>query len=291
MKPSTSKHTANRGRLRIGTSSFSEADWVGPFYPAGTRPAGYLRYYATRFNTVEIDASYYAIPRRQTVDNWAKNTPDGFLFAAKFPHSIVHGGEGPRPDPGVILMPEKTYGERDKFLEVMSGLGSRLGPLVLQFPYFSKAVFRSSADFTDRLGRFLDDLPSGFRYAVEIRNRAWLTPKFADLLRNHRVALVLVDQGWMPHGDEVAEMFNPVTADFAYLRLLGDRKEIEAVTDRWNKVVIDRSDRLKRWATLVTKFLMEEVETMVYANNHYAGFAPDTVKQLQAMIDNIASLS
>lgn len=277
------------GRLRIGTSSFSESDWVGPFYPAGTRPSGYLRYYATRFDTVEVDASYYAIPRRHTVETWAKNTPKTFRIAAKFPRSIVHGGEGPRPDPSVILRPDKVYGERDTFLDVMSGLGSRLGPLVLQFPYFSKAVFGSSAEFLDRLGRFLDDLPSGFRYAVEIRNRTWLTSTFADLLRDHRTALVLVDQGWMPHGDEVAEMFNPVTTDFAYIRLLGDRKEIEAVTSRWDKVVIDRGDRLRRWAAVVTRFLMEEIETMVYANNHYAGFAPETADRLRAMIADDAS--
>lgn len=273
------------GLLKIGTSSFSEADWVGPFYPSGTRPSQYLQYYATRFNTVEIDASYYAIPTRRAVENWAKNTPDGFLFAAKFPRSIVHGGEGPQPDPKVILLPEKTYPDRDRFLEVMNCLGSRLGPLLIQFPYFSKSVFKSPTEFLDRLSRFLDDLPSGFRYAVEIRNRNWLTGAFAELLRKHQIALVLVDQAWMPHGDEVAGLFNPVTADFVYIRLLGDRKEIEAVTTHWDREVLDRGDRLQRWAKLTTEFILKESETMIYANNHYAGFAPATIERLLEMID------
>lgn len=271
--------------LRIGTSSFSEADWVGPFYPAGTRPADYLKYYATRFNTVEIDASYYAIPRRTSVETWARKTPAGFLLSAKFPRSIVHGGEGPRPDPQTVLIPDRTYGDRDRFLEAMSALGSRLGPLVLQFPYFSKAVFPSASDFFDRLDRFLEALPSGFRYVVEIRNRAWLKPALGDLLRRHRTALALVDQAWMPHGDEVMQMFDPVTAGFTYIRLLGDRKEIEAVTDRWNRTVLDRTERLLRWAAVIRRFLDNGLETMVYANNHYAGYAPETAGQLQAMIE------
>jgi uncharacterized protein YecE (DUF72 family) len=234
---------------------------------------------------VEVDATYYAIPRRRTIDNWVRNTPDGFLIAAKFPRSIVYGGEGARPDPDVILKPQKTYGDRDRFLEVMSGLGKRLGPLVLQFPYFSREVFGSSREFLDRLAHFLGDLPHGFRYAVEIRNRGWLTPSLADLLRDYKTALVLVDQAWMPHGDEVAEKFDPVTTDFTYIRLLGDRKEIEAITTRWNEVVIDRGDRLRRWARVVMRFLMAEIETMVYANNHYAGFAPETADRLRAMIE------
>jgi uncharacterized protein YecE (DUF72 family) len=272
--------------LRIGTSSFSEADWVGPFYPAGTRPAEYLKYYATRFDTVEIDASYYAIPRRRAVEAWAKNTPNGFLISAKFPRSIVHGGDGPRPDPRVVLVPDRTFGDRDRFLEAMSALGPRLGPLVLQFPYFSKEAFSSSAMFFDRLDHFLESLPIGFRYAVEIRNRAWLKPALGNLLKKHGAALVLVDQAWMPHGDEVAKMIDPVTTGFAYIRLLGDRKEIEAVTDRWDRIVIDRTERLMRWAAVIRQFLDNGLETMVYANNHYAGYAPDTAETLREMIDN-----
>ncbi len=272
-------------QLRVGTSSFSEADWVGPFYPAGTRPSDYLKYYSTRFNTVEIDASYYAIPTQRAVANWANSTPDGFIFAAKFPRSIVHGGDGPKPNPETILLPEKTYAERDKFLEVMNNLGSRLGPLVIQFPYFSKEVFGSSAEFFDRLNRFLEDLPPDFRYAVEIRNRAWLTDHFAELLRKHKAALVLVDQAWMPHGDEISRLIDPVTADFIYIRLLGDRKEIEAVTDHWGQVVIDRTERLQRWAKLASEFLLKGFETMIYGNNHYAGFAPATIEYLLKLIN------
>jgi len=270
--------------VRIGTSSFSENDWVGPFYPSGTKPGDFLTYYAKRFNTVEIDATYYAIPSAGTVDGWRLKTPEGFLISAKFPRSIVHGGKEAKPDQKVILVPEATYSARDKFLEVMNRLGDRMGPLVLQFPYFSKAVFDSADIFLERLDRFLTDLPPDFRYAVEIRNRGWLTKNFAEMLRRHNVALVLVDQAWMPHADEVEKKFDPVTTDLAYIRLLGDRKEIEAITKNWDKEVIDRGERLERWAEVVARLIEREVATLIYVNNHYAGHAPTTAERLHDLI-------
>lgn len=270
--------------LRIGTSSFSENDWIGNFYPDKTRPAEFLAYYSRKYNTVEIDATYYAIPASRIVERWANVTPDNFLISAKFPRSIVHGGEKAQPNPRVVLLPKATYDQRDWFLERMSLLGGKLGPLVLQFPYFSRKVFPDKFEFIDRLDKFLTDLTSDFRYAVEIRNLSWLNSEFAELLRRYDVALVLVDQAWMPHGDEVERLFDPVTTDFAYIRLLGDRKEIEAITQKWDKEVMDREDRLTRWADLAVTLLEREIELLIYANNHYAGHAPTTADRLQELI-------
>lgn len=282
--PVNKNQRAIAGLVRIGTSSFSEPDWVGTFYPQGTKPGDFLTHYARRFTTVEVDATYYAIPSKRTVDNWVERTPDGFVIAAKFPRSIVHGGDGPQPQPAIILDPIATYEARDRFLEVMSRLGNRLGPLLLQFPYFSRKTFTSPDLFIERLDRFLTDLPPQFQYAVEIRNRTWLTDRFVDLLRRHRISLVLVDHAWMPHGDEMAQMINPVTTDFVYLRLIGDRKEIEAITTSWDKEVIDRRERLERWAELVARFIEQRVRTLIYVNNHYAGHAPTTAARLEEMI-------
>ncbi len=266
--------------IRIGTSSFSESDWVGPFYPAGTKPGDFFKYYTSRFSTVEIDASYYAVPSTRTVDRWRELSPPGFILSAKFPRSIVHGGEAATPNSRLVLNPDATYPIRDQFLSVMSRMGEHLGPLVLQFPYFAKAQFEDERPFMERLDTFLQDLPKEYRYAVEIRNPKWLTPEFADLLRKHNVALVLVDQGWMPMIDEVQRRFDPLTTDFCYIRLLGDRKEIEAVTTSWNKVVIDRSANLDLWADWLARLFELCVKTLVYINNHYAGYAPETARTL-----------
>lgn len=278
--------SGNRNLVRFGTSSFSSSDWIGPFYPQGTTATAFLQFYAKQFDTVEVDSTYYAVPSSATVQGWAQKTPEGFVVAAKFPRAIVHGGDDARPNSALILDPGKTYAIRDRFLEVMSQLGQRLGPLVLQFPFFSKKAFGSAEPFFARLDRFLSDLPGGFRYGVEIRNRQWLTADFGDLLRGHNVALVLVDQAWMPHGDEVETLFDPVTTDFAYVRLLGDRKQIEAMAQSWDKEVIDRSDSLSRWSAFLLSLALRGVKTFVYVNNHYAGHAPATTRRLQELYDS-----
>jgi len=270
--------------IRIGTSSFSESDWMGVFYPPGTQPGDFLSHYAQKFNTVEIDATYYAIPSKSTIDNWVRKTPDNFLIAAKFPRSIVHGGDGPRPDPKIVLLPEATYAQRDIFLDIIGRLGNRLGPLLIQFPYFSKAAFKDSTEFFDRLDRFLSDLPKDFRYAVEIRNRSWVNKEYVALLKRHDVSMTLVDQAWMPHGDEIESQFDPVTTDFVYIRLLGDRKEIEAITKSWDKEVTDRGERLERWAKLALRIQERRIKSLIYVNNHYAGHAPTTARRLEKML-------
>jgi uncharacterized protein YecE (DUF72 family) len=269
--------------VRFGCSSFSSEDWVGPFYPEGTAPRDFLRVYAQHFDTVEVDATYYAIPSAKLVDGWREKTPEGFLLCAKFPRSIVHGGKGPVPDASKILVDAAVDKDTPAFLEVMSRLGNRLGPLVLQFPYFSKNVFASEREFMTRLDRYLSTLPGDFRYAVEVRNRTWMGPDLAHLLRKHDVSLVLVDQAWMPHADEVVDSFDPITASPVYVRLLGDRKEIEAITSNWDTEVIDRRERLRRWANFLTRTAERGVPSLVYVNNHYAGHAPTTARRLVEM--------
>lgn len=270
--------------VRFGSSSFSEKDWLGPFYPDGTKAADFLTFYAAHFRTVEVDATYYAVPSARTVDGWREKTPDGFEMAAKFPKQIVHAGEKAQPD-GKKLLTEEVYDVRDAFLENISRLEGKLGPLLIQLPYLNKSAFSGPDPFYERLERFLADLPRGdrFRYAVEIRNRHWLTQRFADLLREQEVALVLVDQAWMPHGDEVAARLDPLTVDWGYIRLLGDRKGIEEITTTWDREVIDHGERLQRWAALLAKLRERAERLYVYINNHYAGHSPQTLRRLRAL--------
>lgn len=274
-----------KGRVRFGTSSFTAPGWVGPFYPEGTKPADFLRIYAQSFDTVEIDATYYAVPSPRTVDGWAEKTPEGFLVAAKFPRTLVHGGEAERPDPTRVLSLDEGAAERDRFLAVMARLGARLGPLVLQFPYFNRDAFPAVGPFLDRLDPFLGALPKGPSYAVEVRNKAWVGKPLRDLLAGHGVSLVLVDQAWMPHGDEVAARMDVATGDVVYVRLLGDRKAIEKVTTTWDREVIDHGDRLARWAELLVRLEARGLDVLVYVNNHYAGHAPATVRRLRAAFE------
>lgn len=272
------------GRLIYGTSSWSEKSWVGSFYPKGTRPGEFLGRYAEHFGSVEADVTYYRVPDRKLVEGWRDRTPDGFLVSAKFPRSIVHAGDGPRPDAKKLLVPEHTSLDLHRFLEAMALLGKKCGPLVLQFPYFNRKAFAEPRVFFDRLDHFLDGLPKGHRYAVELRNKAWITSELLEILREHGAALVLVDLLYMPHPADLQEQLDLLTTDFTYCRLIGDRKAVEALTESFDRIVLDQGDRLDRWTELLRKFLERVPEVFAYANNHYAGHGPATIRELAARL-------
>jgi len=272
------------GRLYFGTSSWSEKAWDGVFYPAGLAPAEQLPFYATQFGTVEADVTYYRVPDRRLVSGWAERTPPGFILSAKFPRSIVHGGSEASPDGAKVLAPEYVQRDVERFLDAMSLLGEKCGPLVLQFPYFNRGAFGSVGAFRERLDAFLTTLPRQFRYGVELRNKSWIDAETLALLRSHGCALVLVDLVYMPHPAELAERFDLLTTDFTYARLIGDRKKIDALTDTLDHVVLDQSERLDAWAGLVRELSARAKDVYVYANNHYAGFAPETIRDLIARV-------
>jgi len=147
--------------------------------------------------------------------------------------------------------------------------------VVFQFPYFNRSTFKDRHEFLDRLVPFAKKLPAGHRFAIELRNKSWLDTELADWLRQNRIALVLQDRSWM--ADPQALGFDPVTADFAYIRWLGDRKGIEAMTQTWDKVVVDRTEELGSWVEYCHQINKRGIAIYAYANNHYQGHSPATV--------------
>ena len=252
--------------IRIGTSSFTAKGWEGPFYPRGMKAAERLSYYATKFDAVEIDSTYYGTPTLSTVQGWYKKTPPQFLFAAKVPQVITHEK--------VLLHCDKEFTE---FLKTMDALGEKLGPLLLQFGYFNTSKFKSGREFLARLKPFLEKLPNGYKFAVEIRNKDWLDASFLDLLREHGVAFTLTDHNWMPRPWEMKNRLDLITADFTYVRWLGDRKAIEEQTTTWDKVIIDRQGEMFEWVKELKKARERRIMILAFANNHYAGFGPGTL--------------
>src|SRR5580704_596475 len=228
--------------IRIGTSAFTADGWKGSFYPRGLKPAEYLSFYATRYDTVELDNTFYRTPALSVVKSWHEKTPTGFLFAAKIPQIISHEK--------VLVDCEEDLND---FLRTMDALGEKLGPLLFQFGYFNSSIFKSGSEFLTRLRPFLNKLPRGYKFAIEIRNKAWLDDRFLDMLREHGVALALIDQSWMPRPWEIKHELDLVTADFTYVRWLGDRKAIEEQTTTWDKVIIDRQGELSEWVKELKK--------------------------------------
>jgi uncharacterized protein YecE (DUF72 family) len=246
--------------IYLGTQGWSYKSWDGVFYPKDTPTTSYLAEYAKRLGAVEIDSTFYATPRASTVKPWDEVTPDDFRFTAKFPQKITHE-----------KMLKEVGGEVAFFLETMSRLGPKLGPLLLQFPYNFKPDQRTVLD------EFLASLPPPprFRFAIEVRQRGWLQDWFFDLLERYHVALVLADYAFMP---KLARS----TTDFAYIRWLGNRKQVP--DDEYDHVRINRDQELEHWSEVISDLVDKGVTIWGFANNHYMGHSPATLRELEARL-------
>jgi uncharacterized protein YecE (DUF72 family) len=258
----------SEANLYLGTSSFTADGWAGTFYPKGKQPRGYLSHYAKTFRTVEIDSTFYVTPSETTVLNWYERTPADFVFAVKVPQVITH---------------EKVLHDCDKefeeFKSRMKLLGEKLGPVLFQFPFFSGKQFRNVNEFVRRLELFLKKARNtGWEIAIEIRNEKLLDGALTGMLRENNVALALTDTSFLPRPWEMTAKRDLVTADFVYVRWLGNRKDIEKQTTTWDKTVVDRTEDLGHWVELFRQFMKRDVKVYAYANNHYAGNGPNTVR-------------
>jgi len=269
-----------RGAVHLGTSSWSAPGWVGPFYPLGTRPKAFLAHYAREFTAVEVDSTYYRVPTLSAVEGWRERTPPEFRMCAKFPREVVHGGEGRTPDPRAVLEGDTARRVTERFLGVLSTLGERRGPLLLQFPWFSRDAFQCLEAFLPRLDAFLGRVQGGGRIAVEVRNQEWLRPPLLELLRGHDAGLALADLPRMEHPDTAPQGLDLRTSDFLYVRLIGDRWETERLTSSFDEVVVDRSERIVRWAEWLAPASARATETFAFANNHFAGHGPASARAL-----------
>jgi len=263
--------------ILLGTSAFTAAGWEGSFYPRGIQSRDFLSYYATQFGTVEVDSTFYRTPSVSTVNGWYEKTPPDFVFAAKVPQVITHEK--------VLVDCEEEF---DEFICRMDLLDDKLGPLLLQFPYFNRQAFKSVGEFLSRLRFFLKRAQGMFtcRFAVEIRNKNWLDARFADLLREYNVALALIDQVWMPRPTELFEKFDPITSDFTYIRWLGDRKGIEEQTKIWDKTIVDREVEISEWVQILKRVVARGIKAFAFANNHFAGHGPATVRSFWQLWNN-----
>jgi uncharacterized protein YecE (DUF72 family) len=181
-------------RVRVGTSGYNYPEWKGTFYPADIKAARMLPYYAERFSTVEINATFYRMPTPATVEGWASAVPDAFTFVLKAPQRITHFARLANVDDAVRF-----------FCDAARGLGPRLGPLFFQLP----PSFRKDAA---RLADLLVRLPPDLRVAFEFRHASWFADDVYECLRARNAALCVADT-------EEGSTPAVATADWGYLRL------------------------------------------------------------------------
>ncbi len=239
-----------RGRAFIGTSGWSYRHWRGPFYPEPLPAKRHLDFYAERFDTVEVNGTFYRLIARETLTAWREQTPPGFVFACKGSRFLTHMKR--LTDCGQGL---------ERYFERVSALEQKLGPIVFQLP----AHFRPHPE---RLAEFLDCLPKGHRYTFEFRDPAWFTPEVLELLRRRNAALCLY---------EFAGRRSPleVTADFVYIRLHGPEGPYQGSYGE---------PALQTWARHLEAWRRQNRDVYCYFDNDERGFAPRNALRLKQLL-------
>ena len=249
--------------ILVGTCGYSYGEWVGPVYPEGTKKDQYLKLYAEKFDTVEIDYTYYAMPKAKNLAKMAEDAP-ALSFALKATDVFTH-----KVDPYKWQDDAKTYVEA---LEPLRESG-RLAAVLFQFPY----SFHYDRENRSYLSKVLAAFP-GIPSAVEFRNAEWLNTRVIDGLKERAVALVGLD---MPDLEKLPPKMDVVTAPFAYFRLHGRNKEAwwgQDTTARYDYLYSD--NELDAAAERIRQILVKADRIIVYFNNHARG---QSVKNAEAL--------
>jgi uncharacterized protein YecE (DUF72 family) len=233
----------------IGTSGWHYKHWIGTFYPPKTPASKMLAFYVDRFDTVELNNSFYRLPTKTALESWRDSTPENFVFAAKGSRFLTHMKKLKDPETGLA-----------RFFDCIDVLGEKLGAILFQLP----------PNWTVDLGRlesFLEALPPTHRYAFEFRNPTWDAEEVYRILRRHNAAYCIF---------HLAGFQSPleITADFSYIRLHGPGGKYQgSYTEQ----------QLKTWSRRIRGWQHMLNQIFVYFDNDDSGFAAHnalTLKQL-----------
>jgi uncharacterized protein YecE (DUF72 family) len=226
--------------LHVGCSGWNYADWRERVYPKGLPQSRWLEHYATLFDTVEVNATFYRLPRRDAVARWVEQTPPGFVFAVKASRYLTH-----------LRRLTDLGGGIERFYERIEPLvhSSKLGPVLWQLP----ANFHRD---DERLASALDAMPRG-RHCFEFRHESWFAPEIYELLRAHGAALVI--------GDDPSRPFQTyeLTSDWTYVRFHRGRRGRNGNYSQ---------TELEEWRNRIAVW-RRRVEVFAYFNNDWEGYA------------------
>jgi uncharacterized protein YecE (DUF72 family) len=239
--------------VHIGTSGFHYKHWRGPFYPEKLPVSGWLDYYSQHFDTLELNNTFYQLPRENGLANWRDSTPRHFHFAVKGSRFLTHMKKLKDPEPGI-----------EKFFSRVDLLGAKLGPVVFQLPPWWEVN-------AARLEAFLDALPRRRRYAFEFRNPTWHCAEVYRLLRRRNAAFCIFEIAGYRSGFEI-------TANFTYVRLHGPGDKYQgsytpAVLDEW-------AARIAGWGRTLRA-------AYVYFDNDQAAYAVHNALALKRVVGTI----
>jgi len=236
----------------IGTSGWVYPHWRGTFYPHDLPQSKWLSFYTQHFSTVELNNTFYHLPKEKTFDNWHTRVPDGFRYAVKASRFITH-----------IKRLNDVAEPLQTFLDRACRLKEKLGPILYQLP---PGMHRND----ERLESFLSLLPRSISHAIEFRHESWLNDQVFDILRRHNTGLCVFD---MP-GFQCPLL---ATADFAYLRFHGSSR-------LYNSCYSD--DEMENWARRIAEAAQRLDAVYIYFNNDAEGFAIRNAQTLREKLTN-----
>lgn len=244
------------GKLRIGTSGYSYPHWGGGvFYPKSFPQRRWLEFYGGEFNTVELNVTFYRLPKKQVFEGWYQRTPGEFLFAVKGSRYITH-----------IKRLRDCEDAIETFSENVQGLAEKLEVILWQLP--PRFVY-----LKEQLTAFLKLLPDSppmgrTRHAFEFRHESWFVPEVARVLEEYGFSLCISDSPHLPSTETV-------TSDFIYLRFHGSQSLYGSkYTD----------EELTRWAGKIQAWLGEGRSVYAYFNNDASGYAIENARRLHEML-------
>ncbi len=236
--------------IRIGTSGWHYKHWLSTFYPPRLAASKMLAFYQERFDTVELNNTFYRLPAEKAVESWRESSPANFVFAVKGSRFITHMKKLKDPQAGL-----------DRFFARADLLGEKTGPVLWQLPP------NWTLDL-DRLRNFLGALPSWHRYTFEFRNPTWNTPEVLALLRSYNAAYCVYDLSGYQSPVEV-------TADFAYIRLHGPGGKYQGSYSE---------EALSGWASRISQWRRFLRAVYVYFDNDDSGFAAHNALRLRQLV-------
>jgi uncharacterized protein YecE (DUF72 family) len=254
--------------IHIGTSGYSYEDWIGNFYPQGTKSGDMLSHYAQHFSFTEINSTYYKIPNAFMLYNMQKKTGDNFVFTVKLHQSMTHGKNA-------------TGQDYQSFIEAVNVLEEtgKLGCLVAQFPY--------SFHFNEENKNYILSLKEklmNFKITVEFRNNKWINEETFQLLKSNNIGYICVDE---PAISGLPDKSCIATSEVAYLRLHGRNSQKwwnhDQAYERYDYLYSE--NELMEWKNKILKLQQESSDCFVSFNNHFRAQAVLNAKMLEEMLE------
>jgi uncharacterized protein YecE (DUF72 family) len=241
------------GKIHIGTSGWSYKAWKGIYYPEKMKATDWLLHYAKDFNITEINASFYRLPKRETVENWVEKVPKGFMFCPKMSRYLTHMKK--------LRDPEEPL---QRFFEVFEPMQKYMGPVLIQLP----AMVKFNYDVTEHLFKLLKKEYRKYSFALEVRDDSWMNDDALDLLARYDIAFVISQSGV---GFPYSEM---VTAKNIYVRFHGPE---QLYASKYS------DEMLEEFAKKFKKWQKEGHDVWAFFNNDWYAYAVENGKRLLEM--------